>query len=85
MEIYKLPLTLIRQEDGWWEARCPNIQGFRVEGETIGQVFDYLPDVLRTFYKVCQEKGWVFVANHPEARPENIVWVVEIPYIEKAA
>jgi hypothetical protein len=81
----RLRVDLRQQEDGWWEARCQAIQGLRAEGETIGETLDYLQDAARMIYELCEEKGLVFVTDHPEVTLKNVIWQVEIPYGLKVA
>lgn len=80
----RLPLQLTR-ENGSWMARCPDVQGLLVTGETIDEVLYELPVVAEALYETCQEKGWTFVAAHPEARLEDIVWVLEFPQPARVA
>ncbi|MGQ9625480.1 MAG: type II toxin-antitoxin system HicB family antitoxin [Anaerolineae bacterium] len=85
MATYKLPVILEQQGDGWWEARCPAIQGFRVEGRAIGEVLEELPKVAQALWEFCQDKGQVFVTDHPEIKLNDIIWQLELPQKRRVA
>ncbi len=69
----------LTHEDDTWMIRCPDVQGLLVAGDSISQVLEELPVVAQALYEACQEKGWTFIAGHPDARPEDIIWVTELP------
>jgi predicted RNase H-like HicB family nuclease len=50
-----LPVQLTR-ENGSWMARCPDVQGLLVVGDTIDKVLDELPAVAEALYEACQEQ-----------------------------
>ena len=75
---HRLPLELTREDD-LWMARSPTVQGLLVTGNTLDQVLAELPVVTQALFEACQEKGWVFVKDIPDARPSDIVWVLELP------
>ncbi len=79
-----LPVQLTR-ENGSWMARCPDVQGLLVVGDTIDRVLDELPAVAEALYEACQEKGWAFVTARPSVRLEDIVWVLEFPQPARVA
>jgi predicted RNase H-like HicB family nuclease len=76
---YHLPLELT-YESGVWLARSGAIQGLLVTGDTLDKLFDELPLVVQALFEACQEKGWTFVQESPNARPSDIVWVAEFPH-----
>ena len=75
---YRLSIHLTHEDDTWM-IRCPDVQGLLVTGYSISQVLEELPVVAQALYKACREKGWTFVAGHPDARHEDIIWVAELP------
>jgi hypothetical protein len=77
---YHLPLEITR-EDELWTARSPAIQGLLVTGDSLDQLLDELPVVAQALFEVCQEKGWSFVKDSPNARLADIVWVFELPHL----
>ena len=81
---YRLPLELTREDDTWM-ARSPAVQGLLVAGNTLDQVLGELPTVIQALFEACQEKGWVFVKGIPDARPSDIVWVLELPHPSRQA
>ena len=81
---YRLPLELTREGDVWM-ARSPAIQGLLVTGDTLDQVLSELPPVVQALFEACQEKGWTFVKDMPDARPPDIVWILELPYPARQA
>jgi hypothetical protein len=78
--MYHLPLEITR-ESQLWMARSPAIQGLLVTGDTIDQVLDELPTVAQALFETCQEKGWDFVKDAPDARLADIVWIFEVPHL----
>ena len=76
---YHLPLEVTREDDIWM-ARSSAIQGLLVTGASLDQVLDELPAVVQALFEVCQEKGWTFVKEAPNARLSDIVWVLELPH-----
>jgi hypothetical protein len=81
---YRLPLELTR-EGNIWMARSPNVQGLLVTEDTLDQVLGELPVVTQALFEACQDKGWVFVKDIPDARPPDIVWVLELPHLSRQA
>jgi predicted RNase H-like HicB family nuclease len=58
--------------EGGYLAVCPDIPGCHAEGKTIGQVLDNLREVAQAIYDLCQEKGLVFVTEHPQVGLKDI-------------
>jgi hypothetical protein len=77
---YHLPLEITR-EDELWMARSPAVQGLLVSGDSLDQLLDELPVVAQALFEACQEKGWSFVKDAPNARLKDIVWVFELPHL----
>lgn len=81
---YRLPLELTREGDVWM-ARSPAVQGLLVTGDTLDQVLGELPTVMQALFEACHEKGWAFVKDVPDARPSDIVWVLELLHPSRQA
>ena len=75
---YRLAIYLTCEDDTWM-IRCPDVQGLLVMGDSISQVIEELPVVAQALYEACQERGWTFIAGYPDARPDDIIWVAELP------
>jgi hypothetical protein len=76
---YHLPLE-ITHEEYLWMARSPVVPGLLVTSDTIAQLLSELPVVAQALFQACQEKGWAFVKDTPEADLSEIVWVLELPH-----
>jgi hypothetical protein len=76
---HRLPLEITR-EDSLLMARSPAVPGLLVTGESINELLKELPLVAQALFETCREKGWSFVKDAPDARPADIVWVLELPH-----
>ena len=76
---YQLPLEISREEN-LWMARSTAIQGLLATGETFDQLLGELPAVVQALFEVCQDRGWAFVRDAPDAQPGDIVWVFQLPH-----
>lgn len=76
---YQLPLEITHEEE-LWMARSASIQGFLATGDTLDQLLREVPAIIQSLYEVCREKGWIFIKDAPNAQPNDIVWVVELPH-----
>ena len=71
----ELDVGIEHLEGGGYLAQCFDITGCHAEGQTIGQAIDYLRDVARVIYELCQEKGLVFIDSYsyPLAELDDVV------------
>ncbi len=81
---YTIPVEIEELEEGGYLAVCPAIPGCHAEGNSMGEALDNLRQVASVLYELCIEKGLIFLPDHPDARPDAILWQVEIPLLAHA-
>jgi predicted RNase H-like HicB family nuclease len=82
---YTLFVQIEPLEEGGYLAICPSIPGCHAEGRSVGEALDNLREITRVLYDLSREKGLVFVPDYPNAKPDAILWQVQIPALEYAA
>lgn len=53
----KLPVTMYRDEDGWYVAECPVIPGCMSQGRTEEQAIENIREAMQICLEVRQEQG----------------------------
>ncbi len=81
---YSLAVEIEPLAEGGYLASCPAIPGCHAEGSSVGAAVDHLRDVARVLYDLSREKDLFFVPQYPDAKPDTIVWQVQIPVLEPA-
>lgn len=57
MKTMKLPVTMYRDEDGWYVVECPVIPGCMSQGVTEAQALENLREAMQLCIEVRQEQG----------------------------
>jgi predicted RNase H-like HicB family nuclease len=53
---YKFPVIIEKDEDGFFVADCPEIQGYHAQGKTIEEAITNIRDVIKLNLKVLKEE-----------------------------
>ncbi|MEI2693171.1 MAG: type II toxin-antitoxin system HicB family antitoxin [Anaerolineae bacterium] len=53
----KLPVTMYRDEDGWFVVECPVIPGCMSQGRTETQALENIREAIQVCLEVRQEQG----------------------------
>lgn len=62
----KLPVTMYRDEDGWYVVECPVIPGCMSQGRTEMQALDNIREAMQLCLEVRQEQGLPLVIESRE-------------------
>lgn len=62
----KLPVTMYRDEDGWYVAECPVIPGCVSQGRTEEQALENIREAMQLCLEVRQEQGLPLVIESRE-------------------
>lgn len=57
MKTMRLPVTMYRDEDGWFVVDCPVIPGCMSQGATEAQALDNIREAMQLCLQVRQEQG----------------------------
>lgn len=53
--IYKFPVIIEKDEDGYFVADCPDLQGCHTQGETLEEAITNIRDVIKLHLKILKE------------------------------
>ncbi len=56
-QMMKLPVTMYRDEDGWFVVECPVIPGCMSQGRTETQALENIREAIQVCLEVRQEQG----------------------------
>jgi predicted RNase H-like HicB family nuclease len=62
----KLPVTMYRDEDGWYVVECPVIPGCMSQGRTEAQAMENIREAIQLCLEVRQEQGLPVVIESRE-------------------
>jgi len=53
---YSFPVIVEKDEDGFFVADCPNLQGAHTQGKTIEEAISNIRDVIKLHLKILKEE-----------------------------
>lgn len=53
---YKFPVIIEKDEDGFFVADCPDLQGCHTQGETLEEAITNIRDVIRLHLKILKDE-----------------------------
>ena len=76
MKMQRFPITIYRDEDGWYVVECPAIPGCLSQGETTEEALQNIQEAIQLCLEARREKGMPLTIESQE---------IEVPVYAQAA
>ena len=66
MEVFRFQVVIEQDEDGWYVADVPALQGCHSQGKTFEEALEKVREVISMCIEELREQGEPIPSNHPE-------------------
>ena len=66
MEVFRFQVVIEQDEEGWYVADVPALQGCHSQGKTFEEALDNVREVISMCIVELREQGEPIPSNHPE-------------------